>query len=110
MARGSIVTRVRKDGTKTYYVKYRASDGTQIKRAAGTSLRHAEELLAAELAAVHRGERRAVGRETFEQAATSWLERKRPRLEPSTYHNYERDLRLRPRPGLRPFAAPGHHP
>ncbi len=95
MARGSIIARTAKNGSKTYSIKYRAADGTQIKRAIGPSIREAEEVLAAEVAAVNRGERRSVSRDTFEVAAAQWLDRKRPRLEDSTYRNYERDLRLR---------------
>jgi integrase len=95
MARGSTLTRQNRDGSRTYSIKYRAADGTQIKRAIGPSIREAEEALAAELAAVNRGERRAVSRDRFEQVALAWLERKRPRLEGSTFRNYERDLRLR---------------
>jgi integrase len=36
-----------------------------------------------------------VSRDRFEVHAQAWLEPKRPRLEDSTYRNYERDLRLR---------------
>src|SRR4051794_6242520 len=95
MARGSILSRQNMDGSTTYYVKYRAGDGRQIKRAVGPSIREAEQLLAAELAAVGRGERRTVSRDTFEAVAAAWLERRRPRLEDSTYRNYEADLRRR---------------
>jgi integrase len=103
MARGSIIKRENRDGSVTHYVKFRAADGTQIKRAVGKSLREAEDVLATELAAVARGERRAVSRDTFEEAAKRWLERKRPRLEVSTIRNYERDLRLRLIPAFGPL-------
>jgi integrase len=44
-----------------------------------------------------------VSRDTFQEAAMRWLERKRPRLEVSTYRNYERDLRLRLIPAFGPL-------
>jgi len=95
MARGSIFTRTKNDGSLTYYVKFRTADGTQVKRAVKGGRRDAQAELTRALAAVDRGELRTISRDRFEAAAHSWLERKRPRVEPSTHQDYETHLRLR---------------
>src|SRR5205085_2608219 len=89
MDRGSILKRRNKDGTVTYSIKYRAADGTQIKRKAGATRKEAQQALTAALAAVDRGEQRAPSKETFAEAAERWLRRKRPLLEASTYQDYD---------------------
>ena len=95
MARGSIVARQRKDGTTVYDVMYRTVDGRQIKRCAGASRRAAEGMLSEALAAVRRGELKSASQERFDSYAARWLGAKRPRLEQSTYEDYERHIRLR---------------
>src|SRR5438105_4526134 len=100
MARGTIIKRKKKSGGFTFDIKYRTSDGTQIKRAIGPGRAEAEEALAAAIAAVNRGELRSTSRITFAEAADSWLAAKRPRLEPSTYRDYEIHLRKRLKPAF----------
>jgi integrase len=95
MARGSILRRKNKDGSTTFSIKYRTGDGTQVKKAIGPSRTEAQRELTAALAAVDRGEHQTTSRETFEEAAWRWLEAKRPRIEPSTYRDYEIHLRHR---------------
>src|SRR3954452_10542233 len=103
MARGSILRRRNKNGTTTFSIKYRTTDGTQVKKAVGPSRRAAEEALTDALAKVNRGEVRTATRETFEEAAATWLARKRPLLEASTYRDYETHLRLRLVPKFGPM-------
>jgi hypothetical protein len=88
MARGCIYGQTKKRGGLTYYIKYRTGDGTQVKRAIGSTRKEAERALNAALAAVDRGEQRTTSRETFEEAARSWLAAKEPRIEPATYRDY----------------------
>ena len=95
MARGTITTRTNKDGSVTHYIKYRTVDGTQVKKAVPGGRRQAERALTKALGAVDNGQLRAVARESFTQAATSWLAYKKPRIEPSTYRDYEIHIRLR---------------
>jgi integrase len=95
MARGCILRRRNRNGTTTYSIKYRTGDGTQVKKAVGSSRREAEQALTAALARVDCGEARTTSRDTFEQAAERWLQRKRPLLERFTYDDYLRHLRLR---------------
>src|SRR3954462_6146133 len=95
MARGSITTRTNKDGSVTHYIKYRATDGTQVKKAVPGGRREAERALTKALGAVDNGRLRSVGRESFAEAAATWLAYKRPRIEPSTYRASEIHLRLR---------------
>src|SRR5436305_437970 len=100
MARGSISTRVRKDGVPIHYIRYRTADGTMVKKAIGPSRREAERALTEALAAVQRGELRTVSQERFDQYADRWLAAKRPRVEASTYRDYETHLRLRLKPAF----------
>jgi integrase len=100
MARGTIIKRKKRSGGFTYDIKYRTSDGTQVKRAIGPRRGDAEEALAAAIAAVDRGELRTTSRETFGEAADRWLAAKRPRLEPATYRDYEIHLRKRLKPAF----------
>src|SRR3954469_19129133 len=95
MARGSITTRTNKDGSTTHYIKYRTADGTQVKKAIPGGRREAERALTKALGAVDNGRLRSVGRESFADAATTWLAYKKPRIEPSTYRDYEIHIRLR---------------
>lgn len=95
MARGCIIKRRLKSGAYSYTIKYRATDGTQIKKAVGHTRQDAEQALTKALAEVDRGGLRTTSRETFTQAADRWLAAKRPRLEASTYRDYETHLRLR---------------
>jgi integrase len=66
-----------------------------VKKTVRGSLRDAERVLTAALAARDRGEMRAVSTETFKAYAERWLEAKSPRIEPATYRDYETHLRLR---------------
>ena len=102
MARGSILRRRNRDGTTTYSIKYRTADGTQVKKAVGSSRREAERALVEAVAAVDRGEIRSTSSETFAEAAERWLTRKRPLLEASTYRDYDAHLRLRLLPAFGP--------
>lgn len=95
MARGSILTRRNRNGSKVFLIKYRTVDGTQVKRTVGSSRREAERALTESLARVDKGELRSASRESFAEAAIRWLERKRTVIEPSTYRDYEIHLRLR---------------
>ena len=95
MARGTLIKRQTKTRGVVWDIKFRTGDGTQVKRAIGPSKQEAQRALNEELAAVQRGERRSTSSETFEQAAERWLERKRPRIESSTYRDYEIHLRRR---------------
>src|SRR3954454_14356490 len=95
MARGSITTRTNKDGSVTHYIKYRATDGTQVKKAIPGGRRDAERALTKALGAVDNGKPRSAGRESFAEAATAWLAYKKPRIEPSTYRDSEIHIRLR---------------
>jgi integrase len=112
MARGSILARKGRAGTVTFYVKYRLADGTQVKKAVGSSRRDAERALTRALAAIDRGELRAGGGETFAAYATRWLEDHRPRVEPGTHRDYEKSIEkyLIPALGARKLSAvtPGH--
>jgi integrase len=100
MARGSIIERRRKDGSTAYAIKYRTADGAQVFKTIGPSRRQADRALTAALAAVDRGDLRTVSRETFADHSGRWLAAKRPRVEQSTYDDYERHLRLRLNPAF----------
>ena len=99
MARGSILARRRKDGSEVFDIKYRTTDGTQVKRVVGSSRREAERALNAALASVDRGEERTVSRDRFEDYIDAWLLEHRSRIEPGTYRDYDTHIRRR----LRPF-------
>ena len=92
MARGTILSRRNRDGSVTYSIKYRMSDGTQVKKAIGTSRRAAEKALSAAMAAVDRGELARPTRETFEAYARRWLTEHRPRVEAATAIDYANSL------------------
>ena len=110
MARGTLIKRQTKTKGVVWDIKFRTGDGTQVKRAIGPSKQEAQRALNEELAAVQRGERRSTSSETFKQAAERWLERKRPRIESSTYRDYEIHLRRLADPELRKPEAPSDHP
>jgi integrase len=95
MARGSILRRRNKDGTTTFSIKFRDAEGRQVKLAAGRTRGEAEKALNAALVAVDQGRVHKPDNERFSVAADRWLQRKRPRLEASTFADYERHLRLR---------------
>ncbi|MGI8556858.1 MAG: tyrosine-type recombinase/integrase [Solirubrobacteraceae bacterium] len=100
MARGSILEHVAKDGTSTFSIKYRAADGTQVKKRVGDSRRDAERELNAKLAGVQDGKiRTGPKRELFADYIDRWLLEHASRIEPGTRRCYETDIRLR----LRPF-------
>lgn len=103
VARGSILKRKNKNGTVTYSIKYRAQDGTQVKRAVGPVRAEAEKALTTALAEVDRGQLRSASKETSAAAAARWLDRKKSRLEASTLQDYERHLRLRLLPAFGPM-------
>ena len=84
MARGSIATRTNADGAIVHLIRYRGSDGRQVKKTVGTSRREAERALNDALAKVQRGELHAPSRETFDGYARRWLDDHRSRVEPST--------------------------
>src|SRR5437762_3454841 len=97
MARGSIKTRARGDGSTVYDVTYDvpSADGRRRQqRRTFSTKKDAERALARALEAVDRGALRASTGETFAEYAARWLEAKRPRLEASTYRDYETHLRL----------------
>lgn len=100
MTRGCILSRRNKNGTKTYYIKFRTADGTQVKRAAGRRRKDAEQALTEALGAVDRGDFRTLCREAFANLADAWLAAKRPRIEAATYRDYEIHLRLRLKPAF----------
>jgi integrase len=95
MARGGTVTpRPLADGTPAYVLMWRVG-GRRCKKTIRGTKRDAEAALTALLAARDRGEQRKISTELFEPYAARWLEAKRPRLEASTYADYEAHLRLR---------------
>jgi hypothetical protein len=69
--------------------------GRQVKRTIRGTRADAGAALTAALAARDRGEQRKVSTETFETHALRWLVAKQPRLEESTYADYEAHVRLR---------------
>ena len=98
--RGCVYSRKKKSGGRTYYIKYRTGDGTQVKKAIGPNRGEAQRALNAAVAAVDRGEQLTTSRDTFAQAADRWLASKKPRIEASTYRGYEIELRLRLKPAF----------
>ena len=97
MARGSITTRKTQTGI-VYDVTYDvpgADERRHQRRRTFRSRREAERFLAGEIVAVDRGERLHAPPTTFAVYASDWLEAKRPRLEASSYRDYETHLRLR---------------
>lgn len=100
MARGTIIKRRTKTKGVVFDIKYRTGDGTQVKRAVGPSKQEAQRVLNEALAAVQRGAQRSTSTETFAEVADRWLERKRPRIEPATYRDYEFHLRKRLKPAF----------
>lgn len=99
MARGHLKARRNANGTTSYVAKFRTADGTQVKRTYRTK-RDAQQALNCALVAVDRGELRTLSSQTFSEAADDWLERKRSRIEASTYRGYEIELRLRLKPAF----------
>ena len=110
MARGCIYSQKRKRAGRTYYIKYRTGDGTQVKKAIGPNRGEAQRALNAALAEVDRGEQRTTSRDTFAQAADQWLASKRPRIEHSTYRGYEIEPTPAAEARLRPAEAAPDHP
>jgi integrase len=102
MARGSIKTRQTRSAV-VYDVTYDLPGTDQQRhqrRRTFATRRDAERFLARELAAIDRGERIHTRAVSFADYATEWLAAKRPRLEASTYRDYETHLRLRLIPAL----------
>ncbi|MGH2974097.1 MAG: tyrosine-type recombinase/integrase [Solirubrobacterales bacterium] len=100
MARGCIRPRRTKTKGTVYDIKFRAGDGSQVKRIGGSTKREAQRALTKALAAVDRGDYRTTSRETFAETADRWLAAKKPRIEASTHRGYEIELRLRLRPAF----------
>lgn len=95
MARGGTITpRPLADGSPAWVLMWRVS-GRRVKRTVRGTRKDAEAALTAALAARDRGEQRKVSTETFETHANRWLVAKKPRLEASTYADYEAHVRLR---------------
>lgn len=92
MARGSILERQAKDGTTTFYIKYRDAAGHQVKRAVGKSRRVAETELAKAIAASSTGELHG-SRETFAAYADRWIVDHSQRVEHATEVDYRSTLR-----------------
>ncbi len=102
MARGSIRQRVTRAGV-VFDVTFDVPDASgkrRQRRRTFTTRREAESFLAAEITAVNRGERVHTPPTTFAAYAADWLEAKRPRIEASTYRDYEIHLRLRLSPAF----------
>ena len=100
MARGTIIKRRTRTKGVVYDIKYRTADGTQVKQAVGPSKQEAQRVLNEALAAVQRGAQRSTSTEAFAEVADRWLERKRSRIEPATYRDYEIHLRKRLKPAF----------
>jgi integrase len=100
VARGTIIKRKTKTKGIVFDIKYRTADGTQVKQAVSPSRQEAQRVLNEALAAVQRGAQRSTSTETFTEVADRWLERKRPRIEPATYRDYEIHLRKRLKPAF----------
>lgn len=92
MARGCLYARRNKDGSRTWYLKYRTGDGTQVKRAAGRSRKEAEPG-AHDCSRGRRPRRAANARASPRQPTLGSC--KRPLIEPATFHDYEIHLRKR---------------
>jgi integrase len=100
VARGTIIKRNTKSKGVVYDIKYRAADGTQIKLAVGPSRQEAQRRLNEALAAVQAGAQRTTSTEKFDVVAERWLAGKKPRIEASTYNDYEIHLRKRLKPAF----------
>jgi integrase len=100
MAKGTIVRRRTRTKGVVYDLKYRTADGTQIKKCAGASRQEAQRLLNAALAAVESGAQRTTSTEKFAVVADRWLTQKKPRIEYSTYNDYEIHIRKRLKPAF----------
>ena len=100
MARGTIIKRKTKSKGVVYDIKYRTADGTQIKQAVGPSRQDAQRRLNEALAAVQAGAQRSTSTEKFSAVADRWLTGKKPRIEASTYNDYEIHLRKRLKPAF----------
>ena len=100
MARGTIIKRKTKTKGVVYDIKYRTADGTQIKQAVGPAGRRHSVRLNEALAAVQAGAQRTTSTEKFADVADRWLAQKEPRIEASTYRDYEIHLRQRLKPAF----------
>lgn len=100
MARGTIIKRKTRTKGVVYDIKYRTADGTQIKQAIGPSRQEAQRRLNQALAAVQAGAQRTTSTEKFAVVAERWLAGKKPRIEASTYNDYEIHLRKRLKPAF----------
>jgi integrase len=86
------------DGSQRYRALYRTSNGVPRQRRGFASRREAERWLTTTLASVYRGEVIATN-DTFADYVDRWLVEHRPRLEASSYSDYEINVRKR----LKPF-------
>jgi integrase len=100
VARGTIIKRKTRTKGVVYDIKYRTADGTQIKQAVGPSRQEAQRRLNEALAAVQTGAQRTTSTENLSIVARRWLAQKKPRIEPSTYNDYEIHLRKRLEPAF----------
>ncbi len=100
MARGTIIRRKTRTKGVVYDITYRTADGTQIKQAVGPSRQEAQRRLNEALAAVQAGAQRTTSTEKFAVVADRWLAGKKPRIEVSTYNDYEIHLRKRSVPAF----------
>jgi hypothetical protein len=98
--KGTISRRKTKTMGVVYDFKYRTADGTQIKKCAGSSRQEAQRQLNAALTAVESGLQRTTSTEKFSPVADRWLAQKKPRIEASTYNDYEIHLRKRLKPAF----------
>lgn len=97
MARGSIIKTENKNGSITYYIKYRDPSGKQIKKAIGPRKRDAEHVLTETARKLHRGEYQKPSDVYFSELSKKWLKLKR-HVRPKTFEAYKShiDLRLNP--------------
>jgi len=95
MARGSIIKKENKNGTTTYYIRYRDLTGRQIKKAIGHRKKDAERALDSIMKQINQGEYRNLPNITFYQLTKKWFEIKKTQVRPKTLRMYKAHLEIR---------------
>lgn len=105
MARGSILKQTNKDGSTTYYIRYRDLTGREIKKAIGPRKKDAERILSEIMKEIHQGDYKRLPDITFGELAIKWYELKKTQVRPITLRMYKAHLNLRLLPTLGPIRA-----
>jgi len=95
MARGSIIKKENKNGSITYYIKYRDLTGKQTKKAIGPRKKDAERALDHIIKQINQGEYRNLPNITFYQLAKKWFDLKKSQVRPMTWKMYRTHLNIR---------------